>query len=80
MENSFELALEQLENNAVTADGAKALMLCGAADDMLAALKSAAMALDLAGLVPGDAYWQQQCKAAARTARAAIVTATGSAS
>ncbi len=80
MKNSFELALEQIENNAVTADGTKALMLCGGADDMLAALKSAAMALDLAGLIPGNAYWQQQCKAAARQARAALVAATGSAS
>ena len=46
-------------------------------DNLVSALKSAAMALDLAGLVPGNEYWQQQCKAAARQARAALVSATG---
>lgn len=54
--------------------------LIAAAPDLLDALKIAAMALDLAALVPGDAYWQQQGRSAARTAREAIAKATGSAS
>lgn len=46
-------------------------------DDLVSALKTAAMAMDLAGLVPGDAYWQQQCRAASRQARAALAASTG---
>jgi len=40
MKNSFEIALEQLGNNAFDADGVRAMKVCQAADDMLAALKS----------------------------------------
>lgn len=46
--------------------------LIDAAPEMLEALKIAAMALDLAALVPGNEYWQEQGRAAARTAREAI--------
>ena len=77
MKSSFDLAMQQIETGVSSESGDSAVMLCGAADDMLAALKSAAMAIDLAGLIPGDAYWQQQCKAAARQARSVLVLATG---
>lgn len=50
--------------------------LIAAAPELLAALKEAAMALELAALVPGDDYWQQQGRNAARIARGVIGLAT----
>ena len=75
--NSFEIALEQLKNNAVNGDGVRAMKVCNAADDLASMLKSAAMALELAGLIPGNDYWQQQCRAAAREARRVLAEAIG---
>ena len=37
--NSFEISLEQIENNKIDADGVKAMSVCNSADDTLAALK-----------------------------------------
>ena len=52
--------------------------LIAAAPELLEALKQAAMALDLADLVPGNEYWQGQGRAAARVAREAIGKAINS--
>lgn len=40
MKNSFEIALDQLENNIINVDGVRAINVCNAADDLLAALQA----------------------------------------
>lgn len=39
MNNSFQIALDQLENNIINVDGVRAINVCNAADDLLAALQ-----------------------------------------
>ena len=42
MNNSFQIALDQLEDNIINADGVRAINVCNAADDLLAVLQTTA--------------------------------------
>jgi len=57
--NSFEIALDALDKNSIDIEGEKAIKLCNAADDLLAALEKA---------VDNDSYdrqdWYEEARAA----------------